>query len=840
MTSMSSSYNGLISENVQNFIVDPRLGSKDFVPVDPSCFVRQRDIKSQYDQRPASGHHHRGHSRSHDDGQRRGDNRSETVCMLCNYKGGSEHLMSSMHNINYERFRGLLLGETPKETSLQMNAIREFLYSSYISFCMNDEMYPHKEPIIWEFQNLLRTVDPNCYCRLLGSHITRTSLTNSDLNIEIVHPNSRLFRKDPRAKNSIHHKLVDSNDNEGGQLNYHASFYDLIPSAFGTLHKLIADLENPYSMVSNLFVLENSHPYRQLNNKVPKLLMKHVPSQTRLEICCYNEASFKLSELLSIYLSMEPRAKELARLLKYWAHICKVDNPNHGTFPPETFIILMIYFLQRTSPPVLPCLHELLPEPTKGGRCTKSDEGDVASASEIFRKISLADNDDDNNLDNKNSDSTNLENGHETVEDDHCDDEEEIDAQFEFYSDEIRDFIQQWVSHNKQPVHVLFIEFLKYMMAEFSSFDNVITIRTLKKVSLVSKNWLTKIKPIENPVKPRTNISRCIGSLRTFAYIKACFERSFYYLTSIPVNIRLKQKVENYNDPQDFIKLYYDSSRFERYFAMRWTESKPGPGVDTAREMIQQNLFARDVNVINALLDQAQMNNYYDLGMLPRSVSNQYFKKLLIPTDHEAAIFCWTCKNCGHDKDHCPKGKIETLNQEFKDYDHQIDFEANLDPLFFYMYQRDTIAPRLSMDHERVTNELSEIINNGINEYELEIHRFGSTANNLGCYDSDLDICITFKGNDSGVGIDSKEILQKVHSVLSKSPKIKNCDCVLSARVPIIRFKYEIFEVDLSMNNRCALYNSELLKLYSKIDERVPILVYLVKKFARVSFIHIL
>ena len=46
--------------------------------------------------------------------------------------------------------------------------------------------------------------------------------------------------------------------------------------------------------------------------------------------------------------------------LRYWAHLVGLDRQAEGTLPSHTFAILLIYFLQQQTKPVLPCIHDFL------------------------------------------------------------------------------------------------------------------------------------------------------------------------------------------------------------------------------------------------------------------------------------------------------------------------------------------------------------------------------------------------------------------------------------------------------------------------------------------------
>ena len=47
----------------------------------------------------------------------------------------------------------------------------------------------------------------------------------------------------------------------------------------------------------------------------------------------------------------------MTMMIRYWASLVRLDRQREGTLPPHSFPILLIYFLQQQSKPVLPCIH---------------------------------------------------------------------------------------------------------------------------------------------------------------------------------------------------------------------------------------------------------------------------------------------------------------------------------------------------------------------------------------------------------------------------------------------------------------------------------------------------
>lgn len=793
-----------------------------------------------------------------------------SVCILCDKKLKlvsqntiEMHCKTPVHLDNYQMLVDKLLNQQPGRDTLQMTSSKEYLNRLYQQHALQENLYEVRDLIINQFIVLWQSVDNLSTFRVQGSHLTRTALTHSNINLEIIHPNSKLFKKDPRAKNSVHNKLIDPHAEIGKQFNFHTTEYDLISNPIEILYKIYANFTHYYSA---FFQVYSEQPCKDIISKVPKLTLRHVETGTILDLSCYDDISYKQSELLKIYTSLDDRVRELACLVRYWANVCGIDKPDRGTYPPETYLIMIIYYLQRTSPPILPCIHEMFSnlclssEKNAKNRDNKSDD-QLDQLSNGINNLKLeneswgsADRNNSNGVDDHpgieadqlsaSATTTGLEEQDSEPVDDEPEEEDEDDEKFYFHCNlhEINELIRNWVPREPDlTVHDLFIAFMKYMKDDLDVVNSSISIRqSARQVHNSAKNTLFRTKMIENPINPSMNISRCIGTQRQFNYIVNCFRRAYHYLTSIPLNdeLRIDDKPKRYS--QDFIRLYYNEQRLDSYVFMKWfsdgklieRSQKSKPNVN---EMLKQQLFARDVYVINALFDKVN-NQQTSINDLPKSIANAYNKRFLIPLETESTKFCWLCKNLGHVRGECFNIKMLTLHEEIRTYDTNLDSDADFDEMFWEIYQAETITPGVSETHDKTTQIILGIIQTGLPHYDFELRRFGSTVNNLGSIGSDIDICLTLRGRETGVGLDCVKILEEVYKVLA-APKtnIHNLEPVLKARVPIIRFKFRNFDIDLSMYNHCALYNSELLRFYSTIDERVPLLAFLVKKIAKVS-----
>lgn len=149
------------------------------------------------------------------------------------------------------------------------------------------------------------------------------------------------------------------------------------------------------------------------------------------------------------------------------------------------------------------------------------------------------------------------------------------------------------------------------------------------------------------------------------------------------------------------------------------------------------------------------------------------------------------------------------------------------------------------------------------------VHPFGSTVNGFGEESSDLDVLVAIREEELSYYMSYASWAQR-HQRLSEflmqgdpaepslptriTPKAAMChavqqlaeflpelgfkvlDLIPQARKPLVTVEDTqgpLKEVDVSINNSLPLYNSQLLKAYSQLDERVRPLVLLVKVWAK-------
>ena len=108
--------------------------------------------------------------------------------------------------------------------------------------------------------------------------------------------------------------------------------------------------------------------------RVPIVKFKDPKSGYSCDICINNILALENTKLLAYYAKIDPRLKKLACVIKYWAKRRQINAPFAGTLSSYAYVLLIIHFLQRRDPPILPCLQigvENLPKiEVEGYDCT--------------------------------------------------------------------------------------------------------------------------------------------------------------------------------------------------------------------------------------------------------------------------------------------------------------------------------------------------------------------------------------------------------------------------------------------------------------------------------------
>ncbi|KAG9466915.1 hypothetical protein GDO78_015896, partial [Eleutherodactylus coqui] len=208
------------------------------------------------------------------------------------------------------------------------------------------------------------------------------------------------------------------------------------------------------------------------------------------------------------------------------------------------------------------------------------------------------------------------------------------------------------------------------------------------------------------------------------------------------------------------------------------------------------------------------------------------FDKLILTSGKPPTIVCSICKRDGHAKDDCPEDfkKIDlkplpNMTPRFRDI---------LDRVCKKCYDELSPSPAEHHNREQILIYLERFIRKEFNG-NARLCLFGSSKNGFGFRDSDLDICMTIEGHENAEKLNCKEIIEGLAKVLKRHPGLKNILPITTAKVPIVKFEHREsgVEGDISLYNTLAQHNTRMLATYAAIDLRVKYLGYAVKFFAK-------
>ncbi|CCI41413.1 unnamed protein product [Albugo candida] len=119
---------------------------------------------------------------------------------------------------------------------------------------------------------------------------------------------------------------------------------------------------------------------------------------------------------------------------------------------------------------------------------------------------------------------------------------------------------------------------------------------------------------------------------------------------------------------------------------------------------------------------------------------------------------------------------------------------------------------------------------------DAKLYVFGSSANDFGMNESDLDLCLLMPNYELMTHAEKRQVLTQVVTLMKDCDLFQDIDTRrLGARVPIVMFKVSVFDIecDLCMENALAHRNTALLRAYANADPRVRKLAYIIKHFVK-------
>ena len=95
-----------------------------------------------------------------------------------------------------------------------------------------------------------------------------------------------------------------------------------------------------------------------VGTRVPVVRVSDPWSGFACDISLNNFVALQHTELLAVYVRIDPRFRALAAAVKAWARLRRLNNPRTGTLSSFALILMVVHYLQVIHPPILPCLFE--------------------------------------------------------------------------------------------------------------------------------------------------------------------------------------------------------------------------------------------------------------------------------------------------------------------------------------------------------------------------------------------------------------------------------------------------------------------------------------------------
>jgi len=236
--------------------------------------------------------------------------------------------------------------------------------------------------------------------------------------------------------------------------------------------------------------------HRRMNNvkgiftsRVPIVKFVSGDNNYQCDICVNNVLGIVNSDFLKAYGDIDNRVRPLAYCIKYWSKKRNINDARNGSLSSYGYVLLLLHYLQNTSPPVLPVLH---------------DVEQFKSASKIKQNVVVFQN-------------------------------EEYDCTYFHRVDLIKHKTSpEWKSQNQETTGSLLAGFFRYYSWEFDFDRHAVSVRTRDTITKQQKTWTAEKKErsdvcIEDPFERAFNVGRCVWKQKREVIIHEMV-RAYYML----------------------------------------------------------------------------------------------------------------------------------------------------------------------------------------------------------------------------------------------------------------------------------------------------------------------
>ncbi|KAJ8413908.1 hypothetical protein AAFF_G00065060 [Aldrovandia affinis] len=238
------------------------------------------------------------------------------VCSLCKHDG---HLKRDCP----EDFKRVELDSLPAMTPKFLKILNEVCVQCYRDFAPDDLEERVREHILQDLEKHIRGQFEGAKLRLFGSSKNGFGFKQSDLDICMVLEG----RETAEGLDCI--AIIDS---------------------------LARDLKR-HPGLRNILPITTA--------KVPIVKFFHMRTGLEGDISLYNTLALHNTQLLASYAAIDPRVQQLCYVMKVFAKVCDIGDASRGSLSSYAYTLMVLYFLQQRTTPVIPVLQEIYDGQTK-------------------------------------------------------------------------------------------------------------------------------------------------------------------------------------------------------------------------------------------------------------------------------------------------------------------------------------------------------------------------------------------------------------------------------------------------------------------------------------------
>ncbi|PWA21139.1 hypothetical protein CCH79_00009533 [Gambusia affinis] len=235
------------------------------------------------------------------------------VCKVCsvhieNVHGAYKHIKEKRHKKNMtEKQEETELRALPAPSAGQLRAVDAAVMETARQQGISERDFEVRASVVARMEEVIKTHLSACSLRLYGSCLTRFAFKTSDINVDVTYPST---------------------------------------------------MTQPEVLIQVLGILKNRPEYSEVESdfhaKVPAVFCRDRSSGLICKVSAGNDVACLTTNHLAALAKLEPRLVPLVLAFRYWARLCHIDCQAEGGIPSYSFALMVIFFLQQRSDPVLP------------------------------------------------------------------------------------------------------------------------------------------------------------------------------------------------------------------------------------------------------------------------------------------------------------------------------------------------------------------------------------------------------------------------------------------------------------------------------------------------------